>query len=118
MFLLPFFSCVVPIEAIGLIVWWAYQNIAFTEWYVIKAESLAITFLEVSTKYALKKTYKLGLKQDPLKRILESKRLRTIRESFMMVGWKARWLCIIDLLMIFSEAYFSVDARAFTKRLD
>ncbi|KAH9284010.1 putative sodium-dependent transporter [Echinococcus granulosus] len=37
---------VVPVEAIGLIAWWAYQNIAFTEWYIIHAESLAITFLE------------------------------------------------------------------------
>ncbi len=102
MFLLPFFSCVVPIEAIGLIVWWAYQNIAFTEWYVIKAESLAITFLEVSYKYALKKTFKLGLKQDPLKRILESNRLKTTSESFMTLDWKKCLLCITDLLMIFS----------------
>ncbi|VDD74023.1 unnamed protein product [Mesocestoides corti] len=37
---------VVPIEAIGLIVWWAYQNITTTDWYVIKVESLATTFIE------------------------------------------------------------------------
>ncbi|VDK37141.1 unnamed protein product [Taenia asiatica] len=48
---LPFFWViiivgVVPVEAIGLIAWWAYQNIAFTKWYIIHAESLAITFLE------------------------------------------------------------------------
>ncbi|KAM7533507.1 hypothetical protein Aperf_G00000127840 [Anoplocephala perfoliata] len=38
----------VPLEAIGLIIWWAYSNIAFTKWYELAAESLASTFIEWS----------------------------------------------------------------------
>ncbi|VDL59317.1 unnamed protein product [Hymenolepis diminuta] len=38
----------VPLEALGLIIWWAYTNIASTKWYELAAESLASTFLEWS----------------------------------------------------------------------
>uniref|UniRef100_A0A0R3TWN9 Transmembrane protein n=1 Tax=Rodentolepis nana TaxID=102285 RepID=A0A0R3TWN9_RODNA len=38
----------VPLEAIGLIIWWTYSNIASTRWYELAAESLASTFLEWS----------------------------------------------------------------------
>lgn len=45
------FSGLVPFEAVGLIIWWAYSNIAFTKWYELAAESLASTFLEVRMRF-------------------------------------------------------------------
>ncbi|KAM3188501.1 hypothetical protein ACTXT7_000055 [Hymenolepis weldensis] len=50
---LPYFfvfiiAGLVPLEALGLIIWWAYTNIASTKWYELAAESLASTFLEWS----------------------------------------------------------------------
>ncbi|KAL5970317.1 hypothetical protein TSMEX_001936 [Taenia solium] len=40
---------VIPFEGLSLIAWWVYQNIAFTKWYQIRAESLAIILIEVRT---------------------------------------------------------------------
>ncbi|KAL5109113.1 hypothetical protein TcWFU_006661 [Taenia crassiceps] len=38
---------VVPFEAIGLVCWWTYRNIAFAnDWYLIRVQSLMTTFLE------------------------------------------------------------------------
>ncbi|VDD74022.1 unnamed protein product [Mesocestoides corti] len=44
----------VPIEAIGLICWWAYQNISQNgDWYIVKAQSLATTVLEWAVVFIL-----------------------------------------------------------------
>ncbi|VDK37142.1 unnamed protein product [Taenia asiatica] len=52
---------VVPLEAVGLICWWAYQNIAFiNDWYLIRVQSLMTTFLE-ATGLRTGFTYSLGL---------------------------------------------------------